>query len=432
MHEKNKVVVNQVNQPGYLHLDEIPFNETLILSMAPLNSSGDIYHILAYLILAKHFNKKLPQVELTFDVKPSVTSLVPTNKGPVHSNLTVGDQVNRSEHFASTLGFSQNFKKVEQTFNKVGRENVRHDELVKHLKKQAVSDNKNMWYVDQMATTALIAAEFKKNGYGPTAEIIRQGYSLRDVNYFPVDIQLQIDTTVASWMTCLENTVKMKNQSLVVLQVRYSKNANNEQNIPDNFLTGLTNILTNQAGYQVCVLLADDRNKQFNLGDTACTISPFKKNLFFKNNKDFAKQAHLQFLLKLKQLPRIKAVVGNTSGTLDLAALIGLNTYSIHQFGVQTISYQECRLFMQLEFMAIDALLHIGNGFSLSTSLENWLKKPAIGHEPAHWVEKDKIKQQIMNEKDQAGFKKMFSMTLFKQNNTQETKPMAASIALLA
>jgi len=416
------------NKPGYLHLEEVPFDETCLISMAPLNSSGDIYHILAYLILATHHSKKLPQIELAYDVEPAVGNL-DANKGPVHSKLTVGNQVDRAKDFASTLGFSQVFTTVKQLYNNTGRENVRHAALKTSLQNRAQSTGKAIWYIDQMATTSLVAAECKAQGYQETAAVLRAGYLVRDETHFPANMQKLIDNQVAFWMADLEEGAK-SNQPLVVLHIRYSSRANKEQNLPDSFLAGLVKTMGTQAGYQVCVILADDRKKRMKLEDSDCIIEPFKNDTFFMDGKDYAKQAHLQFLLKLQQEPRTRAIIGNTSGTLDLAAFIGLTTYSIHQFTNSSISYQESRLFLQMCFMAIDELLNENGIYSLSASVEEWLKKPITGQGPKQWEDKEKTAGKILAKKDDAGFEKMFSVSLFKAAK-KETNPVAATVALL-
>lgn len=416
-----------VDKPGYLHLEEVPFDATCLISMAPLNSSGDIYHILAYLILANYHNKILPQIELTYDIEPAVST---NSKAPAHSKLTVGNQVDRAKDFASTLGFSQVFTTVKQTFNETGRENVRHSVLETNLKKRTKSTGKDIWYVDQMATTSLVAAECKAQGYQQTAAILRAGYSVRDESFFPKKMQKIVDNQVAEWLSLLDEGDK-NNHPLVVLHIRYSSKANKEQNLPDNFLAGLVKTLGVQAGYQVCVILADDRKKSMKLKDSDCIIEPFKNNTFFKDKKDYAKQAHLQLLLKLQEEPRTKAIIGNTSGTLDLAAFIGLTTYSIHQFTSSSISYQESRLFLQMCFMTIDALLNNKGNYSLSASIEDWLKKPVTGQGPKQWEDREKIVKKILAKKESAGFEKMFSFSLFKKTAQKEIHPIAASVALL-
>jgi hypothetical protein len=53
---------------NYLGIDT-PVNATtdVTMAMAPVNSSGDIYHILVYLILSTAHGKTLPTVLLTYD-----------------------------------------------------------------------------------------------------------------------------------------------------------------------------------------------------------------------------------------------------------------------------------------------------------------------------------------------------------------------------
>lgn len=112
--------------------------------MAPLNSSGDIYHILALLILRQAAQQTLPMVQLNYDIDQMADGV------PVHSQLTVGDQVKRSVDFAASLGFADYFSTEKLKFNKTGRQAVRQKELEDHFLKR--SESQPIHYIDQMAT----------------------------------------------------------------------------------------------------------------------------------------------------------------------------------------------------------------------------------------------------------------------------------------
>ena len=66
-----------------------------LITLAPMNSSGDIYHITAYLIVAKAAQYKLPQVYLFYDAKAS------------------REQASRSMGFAQMLGYDKQFHMAE-------------------------------------------------------------------------------------------------------------------------------------------------------------------------------------------------------------------------------------------------------------------------------------------------------------------------------
>ena len=70
---------------------------------------------------------------------------------------------------------------------------------------------------------------------------------------------------------------------------------------------------------------------------------------------DYGKLLHLQLFLTLKETEgaiQLKGIIGNTSGTLDLAALIGHRVFNIHTLGSQH-QYQDCRVIMQQEFLTL-------------------------------------------------------------------------------
>ena len=70
---------------------------------------------------------------------------------------------------------------------------------------------------------------------------------------------------------------------------------------------------------------------------------------------DYGKLLHLQLLLTFKEEEEIqlKGIIGNTSGTLDLAAFIGHRVFNIHTLGPSQLRYQDCRVIMQQEFFTL-------------------------------------------------------------------------------
>ncbi len=162
----------------------------------------------------------------------------------------------------------------------------------------------------------------------------------------------------------------MKNQSLIILHLRHSNNANSKQDAPDGFLVKLVAYLKNK-GYLIWFIFADSRMSKSFTGIKDNKISPFCEPLkkfkdhynalmtFEKRLKaenpgyDFSKLKHLELLLALRQLDFLKGIIGNTSGTLDVAAFIGHDVYNIHHFA-DKLTYQDYRMLMGLAFLSIE------------------------------------------------------------------------------
>jgi hypothetical protein len=397
-----------------------------VVSMAPLNSSGDIYHILAYLILLQASNHVLPKVQLNYDIDAS--------SAPCHSTLTVGDQVKRSLDFAATLGLAEHFSLEKLPYNNTGRECARQKQLETHFSERSAVEN--IWYLDQMATTALISHDVLEHGFETITHVLQQGFAKRSEAGFPVVAQQAVDAYVSNAMRQINSLRKYDAQPLIVLHVRHSSTANNHLNLPDAFINQLAIYLHNQH-YQVCFVLADDRKLRSHYLESCAPemkasfvmLEPFKDKSFLIGSVDYAKQAHLQLLQGLRQYPLTRGVIGNTSGTLDIAAMIGLTTYCIHQFTDSRLSYQECRLYFQLAFMSLGALIWQGTVYG-DTGLQSWLDNPkprtGIGlfdHPPGS----KSFAERVAEKRQEPGFNKMFSVTFFQKGTAQQVELPRAS-----
>ncbi|MCX7352720.1 MAG: hypothetical protein NTW22_05570 [Proteobacteria bacterium] len=54
-------------------------------------------------------------------------------------------------------------------------------------------------------------------------------------------------------------------------------------------------------------------------------------------------------------LPNLRGIIGNTSGTLDLAGFLGHNVYNLHNVQ-QAFDYQSCRILIQSSFLTVERL----------------------------------------------------------------------------
>jgi hypothetical protein len=153
------------------------------------------------------------------------------------------------------------------------------------------------------------------------------------------------------------------NGSLVVMHMRYSSKANKEQN-PLVSLDGTRDFLIKK-GYKVWFIFADSRKK-----GSFAEIKENRSNVFpyphptqkytssnpgkLNGTTDYGKFYHLHILLGLIDVDNVK-FVGNTSGTLDVAALMGYQVYNLHNLA-ESINYQTARILIQSAFLAVDCV----------------------------------------------------------------------------
>ena len=362
-----------------------------LLTHAPLNSSGDIYHILAYLILCAHFQKKIPNVMLTYDVS------------------TTEKQANRAHNLARSLSYSSFFRTEKIESNNAYHEVVRQSQLEKHLKVHYPSTV----YVDQMATTTIIAKMFLQHGFKTITEILQRGFSRYDEQYFPQNAQQKVQKYVDDNLNQLKQ--HEENKPIVVLHIRYAKTANNHLNIPDNLIVKLVAFL-NEKGYDAWCVLADDRKNNLPNYFSRYTSRPFNTPVKVNGN-DYSKVQHLQLMTAMAKNELIRGVVGNTSGTLDACAFVGNRVYDIHQFNDE-LSYQDLRLTMQFTFLSAEDLNKPDLNSDRNLTPEKIIKKALPNF--SNWlVEREEETPSIQYNKYtisimKTGFKKMYNVFMGK------------------
>ena len=303
------------------------------ISMAPINSTGDIYHILAYIILSRAYNKNVPPIYLTYDGGAVVK--------PNESNINVYTQVQRSLNFIQHLGYAQFFQNPLFIPGAGTRQNSRQD----HVNTFFSGHFPGHHYIDQKALTLFIAHHIKRHGFELTAQRLRNGFSQHTIAQ---PLLAYIDARVTNERLRIQNYAGAV-RPILILQIRYSSKANEEQNIDDNMLTRLKEYLERE--YAVWFIFTDGRlSRSFDQIPTAQRTDPFPYAI---EGADYGKIFHLRLMLNLYQLPRLVGIIGNTSGTLDIAAFTGHRVYNLHQFN-NHISYQALRILIQGMFLSIE------------------------------------------------------------------------------
>ncbi|MBA8667712.1 hypothetical protein H1Q59_07400 [Holosporaceae bacterium 'Namur'] len=339
-----------LNSP-YLDLEiqfaEFKEHEKVVMAMAPLNSSGDIYHMLAFTILSKHHNKLVPKILLTHD-KDANNEIFPKS-----GELNTGDQVNRALSFVKTLGYKDNFEAL-KIVSPACYQDRRQETLDKVLEEKGYK-----YYIDHRLSTTIISNHFNEHGFDKTTSILRDGFKKweEEDNVRP-EIRVNIKMSVIKSLININNKIDPKSEEIkkptIIFHARYSDKANSKQNTLINLLNELASSL--QERYNIITIHADNRkNKEGKIKNSIANIYPFKYEI--SNDQDYTKLAHLRLLTCLyedREKINLHGIIGTTSGTLDLAAFIGHKVLNIHQV-TTPFNYQDYRIFMQSTFLSIQA-----------------------------------------------------------------------------
>ncbi|CAF1509032.1 unnamed protein product, partial [Rotaria sordida] len=326
----------------YLFLPDDPFHlqssdVTYKIFLPPTNSSGDIYHIISYLMLAKYKNTKLPLIQLSHDGKKTSEEH--------ESQMNTYLQTQRCIQFAKHLGFKDSFlPPIDFGEDNKYRPNARYVKVADYLKEN--DKNENIYYCEQKLLTTLISYYFLTHGRVETTTILNKSYEKWSVNE-------KINNEIKQKVQQEIETIKTKagSKPLIIIQYRYSSKANNNQNIDEiEILNRLAKYL-DQKDYVTWYLFVDSRAKEskgISSIDNKTYCFPYEIE-----NHDYGKLFHLEFLLQILKLKNVKGIIGNTSGCLDLAAFVGHNVLNLHKFDNE-MNYQSYRIFLQSSFLIVE------------------------------------------------------------------------------
>lgn len=336
-----EVVTSTDTKPSYLYLNDKPFGDAAnyLVTMPPMNSSGDIYHILTYIIICLACQKMVPRILLTWDGSDTGQTL--------ESKMNTYSQVQRALSFAEQLNYNSYFD--EPRFIDTGkgqRENNREDKL-----RKALCASLNIVHtLDQKALTTMIACFFIEQGTEVATKKIRKGFQSRNNKMVPEKTEKKI------WDEAKQAVESIKTKStekpVIVIQARYSSKANKTQNVNNSdFLESLQNYLVGK-GFFIHFIFTDGRATRSFPTIVTNRIDPFPH---WVEGQDYGKLYHLSVLMELLTLRNLKGIIGNTSGTLDLAGFLGHHILNFHNFA-EKIDYQGFRIIVQSSFLSLEYL----------------------------------------------------------------------------
>jgi len=371
------------------------FPNRAVMAMAPVKSSGDIYHMVAFLALSLYHKKQIPPIFLAYDKQPPLGFDVPQTKA------NTGLQVKRELSFVSCLYDQECFSPL--TLNQARSEKLELDKITDALSGMSMDarpvttcyqptarqkqltdklqERQVTHYIDHRFSTSVIADHICQYGLQETTEILRGSFRSRNQQYLSAQDRQAIQVYVSNTMQEIATDVKSNpEKKTVVIHYRVSSGANGEQDISGVAQYIITALAKNN---RVIVIYADSRQANFsNLHGAHYHIRPFQQESFITEHRDLSKIAHLELLLAFfdkKDQINLQGIIGNTSGTLDLAAFIGHNVLDIHLFGSaeKGFDYQDYRLLLQMTFLSVEQLA--SDRQAMMTHIDSWL---ATGQQP--------------------------------------------------
>lgn len=343
------ISLNENHQNEYLFLESYDGSEYRIGNSA-VNSSGDCYHMFFWTLLNDALGfKKIPMVFLydTADIKSQTDRAI-----GLFRLLTYGDLVNQAD----------------TSYTNCYQPSVRLSILQKHVKQL----NSRHLLIDQKATTALIAKAFHQFGFEATTQLVRRKL-YKCLQEAKVTYSKEIDMV---WLWAIAEFKKIEayfgNSRGVIISHRVASGSNPNQNVGEQSLAHLEKIL-DERGIKYWYFETGSNPTQSPLSNQT-QLFDYGKPSWDENGLN--KLRHILLLFELTKLERLVGIIGNTSGTLDIAAFLNHRVYCIHNFSAgQYFDNQAYRILLQLQFMQIGLPLQSAPAIddTAEKMLKNWL-----------------------------------------------------------
>ncbi|MAH61340.1 MAG: hypothetical protein CMF42_03520 [Legionellales bacterium] len=283
--------------------------EPLTIYTPVLRSSGDVYHIAAFLILNDLYDY---DVFFAYD-------------------QTTLSSVQRSIYFLQQLGYKANLGLID---SQAHHYYPRHKDVRSYLRQGSKKA------IDQRMLTLMISTHILKDGKKTVTQKIKE--VLLDPKYLKV--QQSYFFKITDWIREIRTSVikQLNQRPFVILHHRCSKYANKQQTLEDFW--GKYKLFLKSIDYTwVMIMVSDQPNRTHD----QCIYAFGPKGI----PSVLEKFCHIHLIHTIAALPHCLGIVGSTSGTLDILALTGLNIVNIHLFSKTTAvgncSNQDFRLLSQ-------------------------------------------------------------------------------------
>jgi hypothetical protein len=301
--------------------------------------------MLSYMLLAQHHQKEIPDIVYAYDGAEKLEK--------AESNLNTYSQVQRAQSFFTQLGYEKNIRVLKGEELKLYRDSPRRKAF-----KPLLAQEQYTHLIDQKLLTTFLVNHFIEFGKQETADIIR-GQLIKQLlevslkEHFLTKLEEQVSKDIKEMRKKAD-----PKKPLLILHARYSAKSKTQQNIDEGVLVKLEDYLT-QKGYFVWYLFTDGRvnHSSFkSVKENRIDVFPFNVE-----GQDFGKLRHISLLLELYQQRdelNLKGIIGNTSGTLDIAALMGHRVLNLHKFSEDKFFADDVRLILQSTFMTLESIVY--------------------------------------------------------------------------
>lgn len=315
----------QTLQRNPLLSPELALARIAIFSPA-VNSSGDIYHIAAYLMLCRHFNWTVPKVYIGSDTPGTFA------------------QAERGKALLTLLDFGGDCEIIRCNDPGSFQASPRSAEMRKQLQARNVNS------VDQKITTALLAMAYFLYGHAVITSILHQGFVAAPW----AKVDKNFGTHIHAWLNKKIEKISAfaGNKPFVILHDRQSDTANSGQSLSAETKNKITAYLETQG---ICVFIIAVTDKTVSVEKNSTTVFEPEDKL----NGQYDKFRHIQLLHAISCMHNFLGVIGGTSGTLDIIAFLGIRVFNIHNFKPASsdrsklIPYQDFRILLQVQFMTV-------------------------------------------------------------------------------
>eukprot|EP00045_Choanoeca_perplexa_P013481 m.153228 g.153228 ORF g.153228 m.153228 type:complete len:437 (-) comp16366_c2_seq57:238-1548(-) len=341
----------EVNPNPYLH-EDLQSSTKLVVLYPAVNSSGDIYHILCYLLLCRARGWYIPSVYHGYD-----------------SNDTK-QQTERCRELLIAFGFGDRYQRFKTPLGEHQQRRCYRPAARETAIRQCVPskvDGEDAVFFNQKACTALLATIFHQEKFGSVSSEIRkllkrvEDETLTKVVTRDLDVYgLKIDAANAATVLVINHRTGYANSQHAFTSLK------------------LRNLVKRAvaAGYSKVLVLTTGRINLYDwhaITGKGCDLHTLSA---FGRGATQGKRYHMLLLLKLYNYG-CRKILSCTTGTVDIAAFMGFDVYNFHTFhqsGQKHLQAQDYRVLMQTAFMHIDSTFKLSLLHPMkSLRVDKWL-----------------------------------------------------------
>lgn len=284
----------------------------------PLDSSGDIYHTLGFMACLAFEGLPLPKVVIGYFAAE-------------HGKDKTEKHADRAIDFAVAIGFGDRVSKLAVPRGKSSQMNAKVDDT----RRQILKADPETSVLDQKVSTALIARIMQWAGTKQVMAVIARRFST-----YNDDVPYETRAASRQWIDEQLRqiaTVVGKDKRLVLFSERKATNQEQHNSEGPEFTAIRDQLKQVETLAHYTIRCHDEGPSE---GEEQSSSPAFVGA--GRDGKDWGRRGfntkvqHVQLLLAIKELlgDRLIGIYGSTSGTLDVAALVGIRTLSLHTFPV--------------------------------------------------------------------------------------------------